>query len=293
LIIGLISNTGKSKERLLDMLTNEGVDIRLISPPYEGDEIKECDIIHFFPGYHLLKESFSNRLRGKKMVNHWIGTDVASAVRFHKRRFSAVFTNKLFDIQLAVSSHLVKELKSIGVTARVMPNVPDISSDTPVEFPRSKKGVMVYLPENRVVFHRWRMIAQIAEEFPSVTFHIVAHSGNGLEKSKNIDFHGWLSDGEMEKVWSRVNALLRIPKHDGLPLMLLEGLARGKYVMWSYPFPNCYHVTTMKNLKNSLKEVLEKDEPNYSGREYVLRKYDPQIIAREYKKMYRSLLKNR
>ena len=289
--VGLISNTGRAKDRLLHMLKKGGIDIQYIPPPYVNDKVDGFDSIHLFPGYFLLKASLQIRLKRKRIVNHWIGTDVTSAIKFHKRRLSALLTDKLFKVQLAVSPTLVKELKSIGISAKVLPNVPDIPKEVPINFPTKNGGVMVYLPEDRSDFHRRNTILRIAALFPYVEFHIVANNGDGFKKRENIFFHGWLTDKELEDVWSRVNVLLRIPKHDGLPLMVLEALAREKYVIWNYPFEHCYRVKEMKDIVSSLKDALEKFKPNKEARIFVLKNYNPVIIAREYKKIYKSLLK--
>ncbi|MCK4233152.1 hypothetical protein KAX75_01885 [candidate division WOR-3 bacterium] len=289
--VGLISNSGLAKDRFLSMLTNGGINIEYIPPPYVNDKVDGFDIIHLFPGYFLLKTSLQIRLKKKRIVNHWIGTDVTSAIKFHKRRLSALLTDKLFKVQLAVSPTLVKELKSIGISAKVLPNVPAIPKEVPINFPTKKRGVMIYLPEDRSDFHRGNIVMRLAALFPSINFHIVANNGDSFEKRENAFFHGWVSDKELEDVWSKVDVLLRIPKHDGLPLMILEALAREKYVIWNYPFEHCYRVKGMKDIVSSLKDALEKSKPNKEARIFVLKNYNPVIIAKEYKKIYKSLLR--
>lgn len=289
--VGLISNTGLAKNRLLDMLTNIGIDIQYIAPPYDNEKIDGFDIIHFFPGYHLLKTSIQARLRRKRIVNHWIGTDVMSATLFHRRRMAALLTDRLFDIQLVVSHTLARELKWIGIDAYVLPNVPDISDDTPLNYPFNKKGVLVYLPEDRLDFHRRSTIIRVAAKFPSVNFHIVANNEETRKRRENLFFYGWLDDKEMESIWSKVNVLLRIPQHDGLPLMILEALARGKYVIWNYPFDYCYNVKNIQDIEQALRDVLEKTKPNYEARRFILKNYCPEVVARRYKKIYDFVLK--
>lgn len=283
--VGLISNAGIAKDRLLHILSNRGVDIEYIGPPSGDIEFGRFDIIHLFPGYHLLNTTIRARLLKKKIVNQWIGTDVMSATKYPRRRITALITNKICNIQIAVSPFLTRELKRIGISSYVIPNVPEISYKTPVNSPK-KNGVIVYIPEDRYHFHRGDTILNIASKFPSINFHIVANEGKKIRNMDNIHYHGFLSDDKMEELWSKVNVLLRIPYHDGLPLMILEALARGKYVVWTYPFHSCYRVKKSNDIINALNEIFNKIEPNLEGRSFVLNHYNPDLIAKKYKRVY-------
>lgn len=172
---------------------------------------------------------------GKKIIIHWIGTDVLIA------RKKYLDTGKIINsdiINLAVSEDLCKELRSIGVNSEYVPIVPPCIPYPPApEMPESH-AVLAYLPEGREDFYGWQQIKFLAGRFPNIPFYIVANDGLEVKNiPSNIKFKGSLPHSELEKLYSQISILLRLTEHDGLPVMMLEAQGMGRKVIHYNNFP--------------------------------------------------------
>ncbi len=67
--------------------------------------------------------------------------------------------------------------------------------------------------------------------------------------------------------------LIRLPEHDSLSAMVLEALARGRYVIYSEEFPFTETAGNFDEARDALARLLANRQPNYSGAEYVRRNY--------------------
>lgn len=172
---------------------------------------------------------------GKKIIIHWIGTDVLIAGKKY------LDTGKVINsdvINLAVSEELCKELRNIGVNSEYVPIVPPCIPYPPApEMPKSH-AVLAYLPKGREDFYGWQQIKFLAGRFPNIPFYIVANDGLEVKNiPSNIKFKGFLPHSELEKLYSQISILLRLTEHDGLPVMMLEAQGMGRKVIHYNNFP--------------------------------------------------------
>jgi glycosyltransferase involved in cell wall biosynthesis len=79
-------------------------------------------------------------------------------------------------------------------------------------------------------------VMKLAAAFPEVLFVIMGDHGEGMEALANVKFLGRLDD--MNQVYSWISVYLRLLRHDSLSAMVLETLARGRYVVYSKEFPS-------------------------------------------------------
>ena len=194
------------------------------------------DMIYHVGGIDISSSLFFRiaYLLRKKIVVHWIGTDVLNFTKAEKKGINRNCIN------LVVSEQLQNELKEIDINSFVVPIFPpNFSCD--VMTPPKKHSVLSYVPETREEFYGMTLLKKIAEHFSDIDFHIVANSGkNDNRKLHNMHYHGFLNADELKKMYKECSVLFRFPEHDGLPVMVLEALGYGRTVIYRYEFPYVY-----------------------------------------------------
>lgn len=216
---------------------------------------------------------------------HWIGSDVLAFLNHGpfthmaglrctvKLRAWRVLLNRVF--HLVGAPWLTEELRSVGVHAKYV--------HLPVKLPKvdikslpKEPTMAVYLPEGKERFYGWNQVAALAAANPHTRWHMIAHSGRGLKASDNITFCGWLPRERVLEILGQSTALVRLVDHDGLSYSVLEALALGRYVIWSYDFPFCIQCNkTVPDLMRAINEVCGHHVPNVDGISYVREVFDP------------------
>jgi len=74
--------------------------------------------------------------------------------------------------------------------------------------------------------------------------------------------------------------LWRPVRHDGLSFMVLEALARGRHILYSYPFPGCVQVTSAAAARLEIERLLDRHDSktlglNQAGMEVISRDFNP------------------
>jgi len=247
-------------------------------------------IVHSLWGYHHPMIYIVSRFLGKRVIVHWIGTDVLYATTNRAITPTNLLRRvayKVVDLHLADFEPLASELKSIGINAQVMPLIPNMTlSPEDATWP-SENAILVYLPKGREEFYGGSMVFRLAEELPNLRFLIVANSGKGLPQLSNIEFLGWVN---LSTVWKRVKVYLRLTKHDGQAKLVIEALARGKQVIWSYEYPFCHKARTIEEAKGALRNILDSNQPNTQAMDWAQRTFDPSKMAQAYRNIYLGLL---
>ena len=175
------------------------------------------------------------RLLRKKIILHWIGTDVLNAIKCppskHLLKTYRRYTH------LAGSPLLQAELRTIGIESTVVAIVPIGIHFSALPMPKHHE-VLAYIPEAREGFYNMPLLKEIAKRFPDTIFHIVANSGgNDQDPLPNISYEGTLDQAGMRDLYKKCPVLFRYPQHDGLSMMVLEALGTGRTVIYKYEFP--------------------------------------------------------
>lgn len=220
----------------------------------------------------------------KKIIIHWIGTDVQ--IQTQKYKENGIIINEDC-VNLAVAEHLCSELEKIGIKADYVPIVPRIRSQT-ITIPLEHK-VLVYLPIKRQKFYGYEVMKILAAEFPNIIFHVVANDGSqDNDRLENVIYDGMLSKKQLYSLYEECSILLRYPEHDGLPVMIIEALSMGKTVIYKYPF--AYTVNPEFDTKDSIikcfRGVID-DYPkvNYDAINYIKETFSFEKIAMRYKEL--------
>jgi len=229
------------------------------------------------------------KLLRRKTVVHWIGSDVLSVLTRRKPRFITRAVSSLIDRNLAQSQWLRDELTEVNIFAEHISIVPNISIFRPLELP-NRTTVLAYIPAQRPDFYGGSIILRLAKEFPAVTFLVVA-SAERKSTFDNVEYLGYVPHDSMSRLYKRATVLIRMPKHDGLPFMVLEALSYGRYVIYNRPFPNCIYAETHDGARQALAGLLHVDKPNQEGALFARSYIRASVIG--ILRVYESLFRHR
>lgn len=220
------------------------------------------------------------RRLNKKVIMHWVGTDVLTAKKDLKT--DNYCQNYIWGIyHFCEVSWIQEELKEIGITAEIVPFATiegKIGKD--VNLP-SKFSILTYIPENRPEFYGMEEVIRLALDFPDIAINVTAMRAYPKALPGNIRLLGWVED--LAKELANCVLYLRMTEHDGLSFLVLEALANGRYVCYSCPLEHTFHVKDYSTLKRIVANFYEEFQqglikPNEAGREFIERNFDQKLI---------------
>ncbi len=231
---------------------------------------------------------------GKPVIWHWIGTDVVQFRQMHqthrgwRRALAFRVACQWACGHVADSDDLANELLTLGIRAETVRLLPETIEADVIPFPEKSTVLAYWHPQFRDA-HRASDIMKLAEAFSDTKFLIAGDSGEGLSAPQNVEFLGWLPN--LLDVYPRVSILVRLVQHDSLSAMVLEALARGRYVVYSKDFPQTETASNFEQAKNILQTLLNRREPNIAGSRYVSENFTLQEQADKLRLVYQRLLK--
>ena len=250
----------------------------------------EPRIVHYLWGYHGLTPYIVPKLLGKKVIIHWIGSDAFIATSTKEPLVRALLRKiayRMADMHLADFEPLANQIRSLGINAIVLPTVPDMAlspEDTTWPF---ENTVLVYLPHGKEDFYGGSIVFRLAQEFTEVKFMVVANEGKDMPQLPNVEYLGWVN---LSTIWKKVKIYVRLTRTDGQAKMVIEALARGKHVIWSYEYPFCRQVRNFEDARDALRDILNNNQPNIEGMDWAQRTFEPSKMARNYKDVYLKVL---
>ncbi|MDQ6826830.1 MAG: glycosyltransferase family 4 protein [Candidatus Eremiobacteraeota bacterium] len=190
----------------------------------------------------------------KPRVMHWVGTDIEVA----RKNPSVIARLKAQHVlHLAEVDWTARELHDLGFAARIAPLPPRLMKRSLSAMP-DIFTMLLYLPRTRAEFYGRaeyeRLIHNLRRE--KIRFLIVGGGHLTTDFSAPVENLGF--QPSMEEVYANSSALLRIPKRDGLSLMVLEALSLGRYVIWSQAFPFVTSVTDYSSIEAAARGFLER-----------------------------------
>ena len=111
---------------------------------------------------------------------------------------------------------------------------------------------------------------------------------------KNVEFIARLEFSEMKALYQQSKVFLRLTKHDGLSLSVLEAMANEMHVVWTYKFP---HTSFLEQLsKEALLNTINRNQDvwisrNKDGKSYVLDKFSKEAIHDNLKLLFEKIKK--
>ena len=249
------------------------------------NELKKCDVVYII-GFFIPKYSILACLFGKKVIVHWIGTDVLNLHNFKIRLLYKTLLNGV-DINLCGAVWLKKELKTFEINAKY---IPLITKDVSLKLEKNPKkhAVLCYVPKGRETFYGFNKIKKIAKRHPFIPFFIVPYEKENHNYFKNIRFLGRIKPKDMNSLYSKITVLLRPTQHDGLSMMILEALGKGKQVCWTYG----KYISGCNSINDVDKILKKKPKLNKKGSKYVKEKFNKKKIISEIEKVIENVYRS-
>jgi len=288
---------------LAPMLSNES----MIFQPFEGGRrlswvpsLFRSDACYFIGG-GWRDDRFQKfaRFFHKPIVVHWVGTDVLMAGKA-KEMGKVSDTVIRANINWAEISWTTKELEAIGVYAEIVPLTSSMVTSELAPLPQ-EFTVLAYLPSTRPIFYGGHYILRLAREMPDIRILCVGSEESPFHFTSeplpsNIEFLG--HPDSLEDVYLQTTVLIRVVEHDGLSFMVLEALAHGRYVIWSYPLDDAPGLSVAKNyemMREQIDVLYKKNVRgdlmrNFEGAQFVRSHYAPEQIAEEIRGRFYRLI---
>ena len=207
------------------------------------------------------------------------------------------------DICLSVSKWQVNELREQhGIDARYLPNGVDVAFCDQGRADRFRKKhrlgtFILYVGRNDPVKNPDDFV-QLARRLPEVVFVMI---GGGLSAEslattdeptipKNLKIIGGVNPLEVQDALAACSLLVVTSKREGLPTLVLEGMAHGKPLVVPDE-PGCmeavghgqcgeiYHLGDLCDLRKKVLLALQTTDRNHDARQRILEEYDWRIVA--------------
>lgn len=215
----------------------------------------------------------------KKVVFHWVGTDVLTAIDNYKNN---KYKQKYIDYpdHLCEVEWIQEELKTIHINAKIQNfvafNIKNKNQTIPKNF-----YVLSYLFPGREDFYGYQLIKETAKQLPHIQFKIAGTTGENLEKLANIEFLGWVKN--LPVIMAESAACIRIPEHDGLSNFILESLSLSRPVIYKYQYPNCLQVNNAEQLTFHISKLYNSWEGghfpvNLEGSKFIDKNFNAKAI---------------
>lgn len=225
----------------------------------------------------------SSKSNARKVL-HWIGSDIWGLRELPRNHleYAVRFFNESFDEHLCEAVHTQKELKELGIKAKVVP-IPTERIYEPMPLPK-KKQVAVYMPGMGMKdMYMPILMEAVAKELKEVQF--VFYGDPELSgKKRNIKYIPYVhGQTRMEKLIRESSLLLRMTIHDGLPLSVAEFASAGRHIVTNVPVPHVHYTKSLdikglvKIIKKALKEPLNLEGSKYYRDLMDLKKYKKKI----------------
>lgn len=232
------------------------------------DTTLASDIV-IFQHYDTLSEFMLERfaivnILGIPLVRNWAGTDALNSISDPQIESWTIKANPFFNLNLTTTHDgIVQELNSLGLACTLSPQLietwPD-NSESSIFVPNS---VLAYLPSGREQFYGKDILEELIRKFPEITFTIVANNNHCLAHYENVKSLGWVKN--FDDIWRGVGLLFRITEHDGYPRMIIEAMARGKYVIHNRFYEGVWLASDLQTAKQGIIEYVNKKQVNKKG----------------------------
>ena len=248
-------------------------------------DLRNADALVCFggPGPNAILAEAARRWKVPVIVI-WAGTDVITASE--DPALLEVIKQDGF-INVSDGPWLVDELHALGIDATYVPVTAVQAVEEPKPLP-ARFRVISYLPEPRRAFYGEKAVYAVAEEMPDVQFTIVGNGERNAVAPPNVEFLGY--ERNMPRLIDESVALLRLPKHDGKSMLVLETLARGRHVVWTYDFPGVVRANSVREACAELRHLQASHSrgelaPNHTGLEFVRENFAPAALAKGFEEV--------
>ncbi len=218
-------------------------------------DLNRCDLVYTWGG-RISTGKFlwaARSLGKKKVVIFWCGSDVLVAQQELARGKMDPWVASR--IHWAASPSLAEEVQAMGLRCEYVQASFVNCVARPAPLPR-KFSVLVFLPTaTRSDLYGWDRVVEVARALPVVEFKLVGlQDDDPPEAPPNVIVHHWIEN--LTPFYQQSTVLWRPVRHDaGISFMVLEALAHGRHVLYSYPIPACLQVTSVESAQKELQRL--------------------------------------
>ena len=288
-------------QKLPDLLQNDNWDVRYHSQQNPlglaalASDLRRCNLAYTWGGrISMGKFLWAARTLGKtKIVILWCGSDVLVA----REELAAGKSDPWVADRThwAVSPTLAEEVRSLGLRCEYV----QASFVSPVKSPKplpAKFSVLVFLPTvERTELYGWDRVVKVAQAMPAVEFKVVGLHDDDLPPAPpNVIVHRWTED--LTPFYEQTTVLWRPVRHDaGISFMVLEALAHGRHVLYTYAIPGCVQVSGAIDAQKQLQNLVSlhrtaKLQLNYEGIRIVGQRYSREAVRSELHKRWEEII---
>ncbi|MBV8246778.1 MAG: glycosyltransferase [Candidatus Eremiobacteraeota bacterium] len=208
----------------------------------------------------------------------WAGTDVLEALD-RPHAMSMLRQNRM--THFAVAPWLRDELRTIGIEAPFLPVAGMEPCTSAPPFP-TRFSVLTYLPDRRRDFYGRKAVYALAQELRDLRFVVIGSGERDPDAPPNVEFLGQLSNANT--AIDDAVVLLRLPDHDGMSMMVLEAMARGRHVIWIHDVPGAFVAHSPAAAGAMLRALADEHhaetlEPNVAGMNWVSAHFSKTVVA--------------
>lgn len=258
--------------------------------------LQSADVVFSINGTLSKSRLFDYAFKKKiPVIMNWVGTDVQVAR-------TAVETNQFNEgyrsnaIHFCEVAWIQEELKAISISAKIQNFAAFPSSDQIEPFKTDQLCVLTYINDARKEFYGIKEILALASRFPQIHFYVVGTTASNYEPlPRNVSALGWVEN--ISPYFDLCQIAIRFPEHDGLATFVLESLAKGKHVLYKYPFDSCIHTPDSNELDKAIKVLQERFivgelKPNIEGSQFIQSAFNKEVIFGTLVNYFKSISKN-
>lgn len=248
-------------QKLPDLLQSERWDVRH-HPQHNPmglaalvKDLNRCDLVYTWGG-RINKGKFlwaARSLGKKKLVIFWCGSDVLVARQeLAKGRMDHWVASR---IHWAASPSLAEEVRAMGLRCEHVQASFVNCVARPAPLPQ-KFSVLVFLPTAaRSDLYGWDQVVEVARALPSIEFKLVGlQDDDPPDAPPNVIVHRWIEN--LTPFYEQSTVLWRPVRHDaGISFMVLEALAHGRHVLYSYPIHGSLQVNGVESAQKQLQRL--------------------------------------
>ena len=269
-------------QKLAALLSNEEWNIQFHTHDFSNllallGDLRRCDLVYTWGGrIDLGKFLWGARCSGvKKLVMLWSGSDALWAQK--DRAAGKMHPWVAEKTHWAVSPWIAAEVQSVGLNCEHV-QVSFVPLEQDIRPMPDKFSVLSYVPcADKAELYGWDQIVEVAKALPSVCFKVVGLRGpKSPSAPPNVKIEGWTDN--LRAHIREASAIFRPVQHDGLSFMVLESMAQGRHVLYSYPLPGTTHVKDAEAAIQEVQRLAKLSEArslgcNTDGLEIVEREY--------------------
>lgn len=251
--------------------------------------LKNYDCVHFFWGNVKIFDLLFYRIfSGVKLINHFMGTDLYNTLKSKRKTIELLLCSKICKI-VVVGYVLSEELTKIGIKNDIVFIINHEVVKQDFTFPADRK-VIVYIPSTRKAFFRHDFLTRLANEFSDIEFTWFPYTkGTDEDLPKNVSVISYIHKEEVLAEMQKHKIFIRIPIHDGgAPLSLIEALNIGRWCIWTFNMEYVNKITSYSDLKSNLMQLIEKNDHNHKGEEFVIEHFNFQKIVEGFIDLYKK-----